>query len=77
MTAIEGTLTFSPEGSHVVYGAFSGDKQFVVVDEKKGKGYDSIIFTNKGGNIIFDSLGTFHYLALKDGGIYLVEEKIT
>ncbi|WP_143311843.1 TolB-like translocation protein [Candidatus Methanoperedens nitratireducens] len=69
---IEGTLTFSPEGRHVVYGVFDGSRQFVVVDERRGKGYDSIIFTDKGGNIIFDSPDTFHYLALKDGGIYLV-----
>jgi hypothetical protein len=46
----------------------------VVVDGKEGKPYDSIIFIYNGGNIVFDSKDSFHYLARKGKGIYLVEE---
>lgn len=73
---IEGTLIFSPDGKHVVFGAQDGDKQFVIVDGKKDSGYDFIIFPYEGGTIIFDSLNSFHYLARKGAGIYLVEEMI-
>lgn len=71
---IEGSLIFSPDSKHLVYGVSNSDGQFVVMDGKDGKRYDSIIFIYDGGGIIFDSPDLFHYLARKNGGIYLVEE---
>ena len=71
---IEGSLLFSPDSKHLVYGVSNSDGQFVVVDGKDGKRYDSIIFIYDGGGIMFDSPDRFHYLARKNGGIYLVEE---
>jgi hypothetical protein len=64
---------FSPDSQRVAYGAKLGDKQFVVVDGKEGKPYDAIVSE---GRIIFDSTDSFHYLAAKGDGIYLVEERI-
>ncbi len=66
---------FSPDSKRVVYGVRLGSKQFVVVDGKEQKQYDS--FINLGcERIIFDSADNFHYLVGKGSGIYLVEEKI-
>jgi len=45
---IEGSLLFSPDNKHLVYGASNNDGQFVVVDGKDGKRYDSIIFIYDG-----------------------------
>jgi len=74
---IEGSLMFSPDSNHLVYGALNSDGQFVVVDGKDGKRYDFIIFIYNGGMIMFDSSDRLHYLARKDGSIYLVEETAT
>jgi len=46
----------------------------VIVDGKEGKPYDSILFIYNGGSIVFDSQDSFHYLARKGKGVYLVEE---
>jgi len=71
---IEGSLTFSPDSKHLIYGVVSSDGQSVIVDGKEGKPYDSIIFIYEGGSIVFDSKDSFHYIARKGKGIYLVEE---
>jgi WD40 repeat protein len=79
-----GDITFSLDSKHVAYIASQGKKQFVVVDEEKGKEYDIFgrdfgVSVSKLGlkRIIWDSADSFHYLAQKDNGIYLVEETIT
>ncbi len=74
---IEGSLFYSPDNKHLLYGVLNGDKQFVVLDETDGTKYDFIIFIYDGGAIVFDSLDRFHYLARKGGDIYLVEETTT
>jgi hypothetical protein len=66
-----GHPVFSPGGKHFGYVIFKEKNCFVVLDGKEGKEYDRI-FTD----IIFDSEDTFHYLALKDGGVYLVENRL-
>ena len=66
---------FSPDSQRVGYAAQVGNKRCVVVDGKEGKQYDSIVYLG-GGKIMFDSADSLHYLALKGGGIYLVEERI-
>lgn len=68
------SLTVSQDSKRVAYVAKSGNKCFVVVDEKEGKQYDVII--TRGGIIIFDSPDNLHYLVLKDSDIYLVEERL-
>ena len=68
-----GNPIFSPDGKRVAYGARAGDKQFVVVDGKEGRQYDTLLV---GGKIVFDSPDGLHYLASKGSEIYLVEEKI-
>ena len=76
---LEGSLIFSPDSKCVAYVAGVDDKQLVVIDGKKGNQYDEIFIWSGGniiGKIIFDSHDTFHYIARKGSGIYLVEERI-
>ena len=47
---------------------------FAIADEKEGKPYDASVDFNRW--VVFDAVDSFHYLALKDDSIYLVEEKI-
>jgi len=61
----------------MVYGTLNNDGQSVVVDEKEGKRYDSIIFINEGGCMVFSSSDRFYYLARKGKDVYLVEESTT
>ena len=67
-----GFPVFSPDSQHIAYYVILGNRRFVVVDDDEGKEYVYIIK----GNIIFDSPTSFHYLAIKDNKIYLVEETI-
>ena len=71
------TLIFSPDSTRLIYEAKKSNKVFVVLDEKEGRQYDSILCGwPMGGWIIFDSHDNFHYLARKNDGVYLVEERI-
>jgi len=73
---LKGTLIFSPDSEHLAYGAQEGNEQFVVLDGEEGKRYEGIV-TISGGKIIFDSLDSLHYLALKgSNSIYLMEERV-
>ena len=78
---IEGdSLIFSPDSERLAYAAAytaaEGDKEFVVLDGEEGKRYEGIV-TISGGKIIFDSLDSLHYLALKgSNSIYLMEERV-
>lgn len=67
------SLAFSPDNKWLAYSARFGNKDFVIVNGNKGKVYDSFMGQ---GEIIFDSPFKFHYLAIRDKVIYLVEEEI-
>ncbi len=70
-------LHFSPDSQHLVYEAQTDNQFFLVVDGDEGRPYDAILPISKvGGEIVFDSLTRFHYLAQKDNGIYLMEETL-
>ncbi len=71
---IDDSLGFSPDSRHLIYAASDQSGQFLVVDGKEGKRYDSIIFVYDGGSRVFDTEDHFHYLARRGNGIYLVEE---
>jgi len=45
----------------------------VLVDGIEGKQYDDIL---EGGEIIFDSLDSLHYLAVRGNSVYLVRERM-
>ncbi len=64
-------ICFSPDNKHVVSAVRIGDKENVVVDGVNGESYDSVMGQ---GNIVFDSPNSFHYLGLKGGEIFLVQE---
>jgi Tol biopolymer transport system component len=72
---IEEDLYFSAGGQHVAMVAHVGDEELVVVDGVEGKPYDLII-TLGGGKVQFDSEERFHYLAVKGGELFLVDESI-
>jgi hypothetical protein len=72
--AIQEQLYFSPTG-RVAMVAYEGDQQLVVVDGVEGNRYDQII-TLGGGKVAFAADNSFHYLAVKNGEVFLVEEKI-
>lgn len=72
---IEEDLYFSPTGQRVAMVTFAKDKDMVVVDGVEGNQYDTII-TLGGGKIAFDDEDRWHYLAVKDGELLLVEETI-
>jgi hypothetical protein len=78
-----GPFTFSPDGRFLAYPAsqFLSERtslDCVVVNGNRGKQYKDTVnlVVKDGGAIVFDSPATFHYLARKDDGIYLVEERI-
>lgn len=65
-------LTISP------YDADLSNEHLLVIDEfimnKDGKKYR--IISTRQGDIVFDGTHSFHYLALRDKKVYLVEERI-
>jgi len=73
--AIAGALLFSPDSKYLAYVAQSDNKQFVVVGAKEEKFYDNIIIPTM-GRIVFDASDRFHYLAVMNKGVYLVDVKI-
>jgi Tol biopolymer transport system component len=68
-------LYFNTSGQHLAMVAFTGEHQMVVVDGVEGNPYDMII-TQGGGKVQFDDEERFHYLAVKKGELFLVEETI-
>ena len=71
-----GYLTFSPDGQHCVYAATKGAEAFTVVDGQEGAQRYQSIWTVPEARLIFDSPRKFHYLAVKDDDILLVEEEV-
>lgn len=69
-----GYLTFSPDNRRFVYAATRGDKAFTVVDEAEAAHQYTIILNPPDTRLIFDTRKRFHYMAVKDGNLYLVEE---
>jgi Tol biopolymer transport system component len=70
-----GTPVFTPDGNHIIYVAREGDKIFLVLDENESERKFGGISTI-GGRITFDSTDKFHYIARRQGDIYLVRESI-
>jgi hypothetical protein len=71
-----GYLNFTPDSDHYVFAAVSGDKAFTVVDDQEAAHrYDSI-WNIQGTRLLFDGRKKFHYLAVKEKSICLVEEEL-
>lgn len=75
-----GDLTFAPaggpEGSRLAYGAKSGGRYFVVVDDSEGTAYDGVVLGAAGGRISFHSSHSLRYLALKGDDLFAIEETL-
>ncbi len=71
-----GYLTFTPDGRSVVYAAIRGKKTFTVVDEKESTAQYDAIWMPRGAKFTFTSPRRFHYLAVKEGRMFLVEEEL-
>jgi len=70
-----GYLTFSPDNAHYVYAATRDDKAFTVVDEAEAAHHYDAIWTPPDSRLVFDTRKRFHYLAMKEGKLFLVEEE--
>ena len=70
------TPFFSPEDRYCVMVASVVKKLSVLIDEEPGEIYKSIVMRD-GGGVHFSAVDAFHYIALVDEELYLVEEKIT
>ena len=70
------TPFFSPEDRHCVLVASVVKKLSVLIDEEPGPIYKSIVMRD-GGGVRFSAADAFHYIALIDEELYLVEEKIS
>ncbi len=68
------SIAFSPNSRWFAYSARLNDKELIIVEDNLGSTYDSILAN---GQIIFDAPNRFHYMAMKDKKIILVEEKIS
>lgn len=64
-------LKYSPDSRHLAYSVKLNNKDLVVIDEQKGRSYNSLMSQ---GEIVFDAANKLHYMAMKGNGIYLVEE---
>ena len=64
------SIAFGPQKT-IAFAANRSNKDFVVVDGQESRPYEMIMGQ---GEIVFDSDDSFHYIALRDNGIYLVEE---
>ena len=69
-------LNFSPDGSHYVYAATNNGKAFTVVDQKEAAHHYDAIWNVPEAKFLFDNRKQFHYLAVKEGDIFLVEEEV-
>jgi len=69
------SLVFSPDSKYLAYMAQSDNKHFVVFGAEKQNFYDNILNLTMGG-IVFDSSDRFHYLAIRDKSVYLVEGRV-
>ncbi len=70
-----GYLTFTPDNRAPVYVAMNSKKAFTVVNEAEAaRQYDGI-WNVRGEKLIFDSPKKFHYLGVREGKMYLVEEE--
>ena len=71
-----GGLVFTPDSRRLAYAARTNAKTVIVVDGMEGPQYEDVAEFDRGRWIHFDSPDAFHYFAIKDNGIYLVEERI-
>lgn len=65
----------SDDESLLAYIAATGEDEMVLVNGVQGNQYETIM-TMGGGSILFDSDDQLHYIAIKDGKLILVEEKL-
>ncbi len=73
--ALVAPLAFSPDGEHVAWGAQLEASQFAVIDDEAGDSWPALV-TIGGGRIVWDGPETIRYLAMRDGAIYRVTEKL-
>jgi hypothetical protein len=66
-----GSPIFSADSNRMAYGAKTGQKVSMVVDGQAGPEFDVIVGISP-ARLVFDSAGTFAYLAVKDGVVYRV-----
>jgi Tol biopolymer transport system component len=71
---LKGAIVFSPDSKRTVYIAKDGDKEFVVVPGVGRLEYDMAGIAGSG--IFFEANDRFHFMAIKNKGVYLVDVKL-
>ena len=69
-------LNFTPDSRHYIFAATKGEVAFSVVDDRESTHQYDAIWNVRDGKLPIDSPTRFHYLAVKQGNIYLVEEEL-
>ncbi|NQT39770.1 MAG: PD40 domain-containing protein [Planctomycetes bacterium] len=69
-----GYLNFTPDGRHTVFAATKDTHAFTVVDGREASRHFDAIWNPPGRRLIFSTEKAFHYMAIKDNAMYLVEE---
>lgn len=65
-------LAFSPDGLNLAFVAKTGDQAAIVINQMVVNLLD-YVFLGESGGLVFDSSTSFHFIGLKNDGIYLVE----
>ena len=69
-------FTYSPEGTHLIYGVIKDDIPSLVVNGTECAPRYERIYNTNGGGIKFECDNVFHYIATKGNDVYLVTEQI-
>lgn len=65
-------ILFSPDGQHFAYVGIEDGKEHMVVDTHASEAYDFVMFDEH----LFDTAGTFHYLAGEGDKILWIEDRL-
>ncbi len=69
-------LNFSPDSRHYAYVALKESRTFTVVDDLPAVHRYESAWNPPGAKLLFDYRDQFHYIAVNDDELFLVEEKI-
>ncbi len=69
-----GYLNFTPDGRHTVFAATKDTHAFTVVDGREASRHFDAIWNPPDRRLIFSTEEAFHYMAIEDNAMYLVEE---
>jgi hypothetical protein len=69
-------LNFTPDSRHHAYIALDKTGAFTVVDDRPAAHRYESAWNPPGEKLLFDYRDQFHYIAVKDDEVFLVEEEV-